>query len=133
MATLRRLCLTGLIAGLTIACTGRTPPPAYGPDDSYAGLSSDYAADGVPGEARQVTVTMYMTTWCPHCRRARAWLEQKGYRFEMRDVDRDDEAAAILSSLNPRGAVPTFDVGGRVVFGFSPQRLEAAIRRAQAD
>lgn len=128
MASLRRFWLAGLTACLT-ACTGRKPPPAYGPHDSYAGLSSDYS-DGT--DDGQVHVTMYMTTWCPHCRRAQAWLEQKGYRFEMRDVDRDDEAAATLSAINPRSAVPTFDVDGRVVFGFEPQRLEAAIRRAAA-
>lgn len=129
MASRRRSSLAALSAVLVLACTGRPPPPAYGPGEGYAGLSSDYER-GPSAGMREVSVTMYMTTWCPHCRRAQAWLEAKGYRFEMRDVDRDDEAAAILSAINPRGAVPTFDVGGQVVFGFEPGRLEAAIRRA---
>ncbi len=75
---------------------------------------------------------MYMTTWCPHCRRAQRWLDERGHRYVMRDVDRDAAAAARLESLNPRGAVPTFEVGGRVLIGFDEERLEAALRHAAA-
>lgn len=57
------------------------------------------------------------------------WLEEGGYSFRMHDVDRDDAAAEVLADINPRGAVPTFDVGGVVVQGFRARHLESVIRR----
>ena len=55
---------------------------------------------------RDVPVTMYMTTWCPVCQRARGWLETGGYNFMEFDVDSNPRAGRILRSLNPRGTIP---------------------------
>jgi glutaredoxin len=84
-------------------------------------------------EMRKVPVAMYMTDWCPYCDRARDWLREGGYSFVEHDVERDERAAAVLIALNPRGSVPMFDVDGRIVIGFEPDVLQAAIRDAVAD
>lgn len=79
---------------------------------------------------RQVPVTMYMTTWCPVCQRARGWLEDGGYSFMEFDVETNPRAGRILRSLNPRGTIPMFDVDGRILIGFEPTMLESTIRKA---
>ena len=79
---------------------------------------------------RDVPATMYMTTWCPVCQRARGWLETGGYNFMEFDVDSNPRAGRILRSLNPRGTIPMFDVDGRILIGFEPTMLENTIRRA---
>jgi mycoredoxin len=80
--------------------------------------------------ARDVEVTMYMTSWCPYCRKARRWLNDNGVRFAELDIENDPEAAAQMEALNPLGSVPTFDVDGTIVRGFRPWQLREAIRRA---
>ena len=87
----------------------------------------------VEAEMREVPVTMYMTAWCPVCSRARAWLKAGGFSYSELDVEQDYRARAIMRSLNPRGAVPMFDVDGRIVIGFDPDLLELTIRHAAVE
>lgn len=81
-------------------------------------------------EMRRIEVVMFMTDWCPHCRRARRWLTRRQYTFIELDVERNQRAAEVLQTLNPRGSVPMFDVEGQVLIGFDPYLLHAAIQRA---
>jgi glutaredoxin len=122
---------TGLLGLMAISFGCGASPEVEAQDPGYVGLASAYAEPDAPpdGVMRQVTVTMYMTQWCPHCRRAQRWLTQGGYQFEMHDVDADARAADTLDAINPSGGVPTFDVEGVIVRGFDPRRLEAVIRR----
>lgn len=41
-----------------------------------------------------------MTTWCPYCRSLIRDLDHYGVEYDQVDVDRDDEAAALVSRLN---------------------------------
>ncbi len=94
-------------------------------------MTSSAAVDkALAAEMRRVPITMYMTNWCPYCRRARRWLQHRRYTFVTHNVEEDVAAADALEALSPRAGVPTFDVDGRVVFGFRPRELEQAIRAA---
>jgi glutaredoxin 3 len=79
---------------------------------------------------RSVSVTMYTTSWCPVCTRARAFLRSRGVPFVERDVERDAEARRIMLRLNPNAGVPTIDVEGQILLGFSPRELAGAIESA---
>jgi glutaredoxin len=78
-------------------------------------------------DAQTAPVAMYMTEWCPVCRQARKWLDERGYEFIEHDVERDPRAAVFFVAVNPHGSVPTFDVGGEILIGFDPKRLNEAI------
>jgi len=79
-----------------------------------------------------VNVIVYTTSWCPHCKRAKAWMNANGIRYEDRDVDRSREYAAQLKAINGRGSIPTFDVEGQIAVGFSEQEVLAMRERAAA-
>jgi glutaredoxin 3 len=79
---------------------------------------------------RSVAVTMYAASWCPSCRRARRYLLEKGISFVERDVANDGSAQQRLRQLNPRGGIPTFEIDGQILIGFSPAGLQSAIDRA---
>ncbi len=66
------------------------------------------------------SITMYTTTWCPDCRRAKSFLKDRGLAFREVNIEHDDEAEDIVLRAN-RGKrkVPTFAVGGRY-FACSP-------------
>ncbi|MCA9576350.1 MAG: glutaredoxin family protein [Myxococcales bacterium] len=85
-------------------------------------------------QARQrVPVVLYSTTWCGVCRQAREYLSANNVRYTEHDVEANPSARADHLRLNPRGSVPTFDVGGEVLVGFSDaafrQALDAAVDR----
>jgi glutaredoxin 3 len=85
-----------------------------------------------PAAMKTVPVLVYVTSWCPVCVRARAWLEARGYRYTPVDVEQNLEAALRLRRLSPRGSVPTFDVDGSILVGFDAAALHDAIARAAA-
>jgi glutaredoxin len=78
-----------------------------------------------------VSIIMYSASWCSVCRAARSYLQSASIPFTERDVDTDASAAAEVRRLNPRGSVPTFDVEGTPVIGFSRPALEQAIATAE--
>jgi glutaredoxin len=116
-----------LLLGASVSCAtsrGAEPQPV---------TATNLATVLIESEMRQVPVTMYMTEWCPVCMKARTWLKDGGFRFSELDVERDFRARSIMRSLNPRGAVPMFDVDGRIVIGFDPELLELTIRHAAVE
>jgi glutaredoxin len=65
-------------------------------------------------------IIMYSTTWCPDCRRAKAFLKDRG--IEVREVNIEDDPDAedlVLRVNNGRRKVPTLQVGDRF-FACSP-------------
>lgn len=103
-----------------------TQPPE--PLREPAGLAIDPRLEAA---RRRVSITMYGTSWCSACTFARTWMRQHDVRFVEHDVDRDTRARERMRALNPRGGVPTIDIGGQhVMVGFSAGELMDAIDRA---
>jgi len=61
----------------------------------------------MPAEMKE-EITVYATTWCGDCHRAKRVLDRHDARYRWVDVDRDPEAAAEVIRIN-RGlrTVPT--------------------------
>ena len=68
-------------------------------------------------------ITLYMTSWCPHCKRARAYFHQRGLAFTEIDVE-DSEAGRKEYLALGGGGVPIILVGDKVMRGFNPQAFE---------
>jgi len=65
-------------------------------------------------------VTMYTTHWCPDCRRAKYFLQQRGVAY--REVNIEDNPSAediVLKANHGKRKVPTLQVGDRY-FACSP-------------
>jgi mycoredoxin len=65
--------------------------------------------------AHLMACTVYMTSWCPDCRRTLAWLKAQGIPFVAVDIDSDVQAAKRVQAWN-RGfrSVPTLDLSLRL-------------------
>lgn len=96
------------------------PPPPSAEDPAAADKALDAAKKAVP-------IRLYSTSWCPHCKRARAFLTREGYAFEDHDIEASETDKALLRSINPAGGVPTFDVAGHVIVGFDPASFDAQL------
>ncbi len=56
----------------------------------------------------ETSLTMYSTQWCGYCHRLRSQLDREGIAYEVVDIERVPEAAALVEKVN-RGnqTVPT--------------------------
>jgi mycoredoxin len=66
------------------------------------------------------TITMYTTTWCPDCLRAKSFLKLHGLAYREINIEKDQTAEAIvIKANNGRRRVPTLKIGDRY-FACSP-------------
>lgn len=74
-------------------------------------------------------IVLYCTAWCPDCRRARRWLEERNLPYTELDIDRLPAASERLKMWTggPR-TTPTFDIGGVRLFEFDPETLEKVVK-----
>jgi glutaredoxin len=65
-------------------------------------------------------ITMYCTSWCVDCRRAKQFLKDRGVNFVEVNIDEDVDAEDLVLVVNDgRRKVPTIKVGDRF-FACSP-------------
>jgi glutaredoxin len=72
-------------------------------------------------------VSMFATSWCPHCQRARRFFQAYGLSVVDHDVDADAQAAAELKRRSGGKAVPLIDVDGQELKGFNEQATMEAV------
>jgi len=125
--------------------TWRPPPIDPGERASIAGRSSATpVATGEPAiddrqhlrereiaiqaEMHRIPIKIYVTQWCPHCQRARVWLAANRYSFTAIDVEADAAARRTRDTLNSGHSVPTFDIDGVVLVGFSEGSVDRVLR-----
>jgi ferredoxin-thioredoxin reductase catalytic chain len=101
------------------------PEKAYRPKEEGVTLSAIEAI-------RHRWVTVYLTNWCAHSRRVKAFLQQAQIPFEAVDIEADEAAAQQVEAWN-RGyrSVPTVVVRLIVTEPFPPD-LEALLVASQA-
>ena len=65
-------------------------------------------------------ITMYTSSRCGDCRRAKQFLKERGVEFREVNIDESPEAEdVVLRANDDQRKVPTFEVGGRF-FSCSP-------------
>lgn len=73
-------------------------------------------------------ITMYSTTWCPDCHRAKMYLSQWGVKFDEVNIEQTPGAAEqVMAWANGRRVVPTILVGERVLLNPRMKDLAAAL------
>ena len=65
-------------------------------------------------------ITMYCTSWCVDCHRAKRFMKERGVNFSEVNIDDEPDAEELVMSVNAgRRKVPTIKVGERY-FACSP-------------
>lgn len=94
---------------------------------------AEAARDAEPAPAAATAsgeVRLFVTSWCPHCKRAKAWLRANRVQFTEVDVEASPSARAEHRRLSPRGGVPTLAYRGKVVGGFSEDEYRRVLAAA---
>jgi glutaredoxin len=109
----------GAAAAASAVSPESTPDPAPAPAEPPAPVSIE-----------GLRVVVYTTSWCPVCKRAKAWMNGHGIPYEEHDIEASSDDARDNRAINPRGSIPTFDIEGNVMVGFSEGELVATLQRA---
>ena len=62
-------------------------------------------------------VLLYVTSWCPYCRRAKALLTKKGVAFTEVDIEASAENRKAMIDVSGRSTVPQIFINGTYVGG----------------
>ena len=78
---------------------------------------------------RASAVTMFSTSWCPHCKRAKAYFAQKGVGYREVDIEASDAGRREFAGYGGSG-VPLIIVGERRMRGFDPGAMDRMLASA---
>jgi glutaredoxin len=81
-----------------------------------------------PEVAATANVVMYSTSWCPHCKRARAYFARNGVAYQNIDVEKSEAGKRDFAALGG-GGVPLILVGGKAMRGFDSTRMDQLLER----
>lgn len=75
-------------------------------------------------------VTMFSTSWCPHCKRAKAYFAQKGVGYREVDIEASDAGRREFEQYGGSG-VPLIIVGERRMRGFDAGAMDRMLASAK--
>jgi glutaredoxin len=70
-----------------------------------------------------MTIRLFIKPTCPWCRKAMAWLDERGVKYEKLDVIADSAAYTKMVNLSEQRYVPVIDVDGQILADFGPEEL----------
>jgi glutaredoxin-like YruB-family protein len=72
----------------------------------------------------QKKIIVYSTPTCPHCKRAKQFLEDRGIPFQAVDVAGDKAARDEMIRKSGQMAVPVIEIDGVMTVGFDEVALK---------
>ena len=85
------------------------------------------AANDTPTAAVAPRVEIFTTPSCPFCKALRVYLEARGIAYIEHNVNATEETRAAFYASGAQG-VPVVMIGERVIEGFNPVAIEAALK-----
>ena len=79
---------------------------------------------------RGEAITMFSTSWCPHCKRAKSYFAQKGVSFREVDIEASDSGRREFEQYGGSG-VPLIIVGERRMRGFDAGAMDRLLASAK--
>ena len=72
-------------------------------------------------------IDVFVTSWCPYCRRLEGFLKKNHIDYTRYDVEQDVKGAEEFDRLGGEG-VPLTRVGKEIIHGYDPERIIAALQ-----
>jgi glutaredoxin len=123
---------------LAVARREKTGPTLANPfsqgSPQGAPAASGGDSTGAPANIGRAVV-IYGAEWCGACHEAAKYLRHKGVPYVDKDVEKDPDAAREMQQKLAKnglsgGSIPVIDVRGKVMVGFNPAEIDAALGQA---
>ena len=75
-----------------------------------------------------MVITLYSTSSCPWCHKARDFLKSKNIKFKDINVGENQKAAKEMIKKSGQQGVPVIDVNGQIIVGFDEPAIRKALR-----
>jgi glutaredoxin 3 len=72
-------------------------------------------------------IKIYSTPTCPWCKKAKAYMQEKGQTFESIDVSNDEKAQHEMIEKSGQMGVPVIDIDGKIIVGFDVEEIDSAL------
>jgi len=72
-------------------------------------------------------VDIFLTSWCPYCKKAVAFFQDRKIPTRIFNIEKDPVAAKRKCELDPRKGVPLVVIDNQVIYGFSPKAYNTAL------
>ncbi|MBI5620471.1 hypothetical protein HY949_01710 [Candidatus Gottesmanbacteria bacterium] len=73
------------------------------------------------------SVEVFVTSWCPYCKKLEALLNSKGISYTRYDIEKDQSANKVFKELGGRG-VPLTTVDSNIIHGYNPEAIIRLIK-----
>lgn len=100
------------------------PPPA----DQVWGNKPSHQARTVRQHARDNQVELYVTSWCPYCKKAIQFFKSRGVAYKVYDIEKDSKAAARKRQMDSGDGVPFAVINGTRIRGYAPEQYANALK-----
>lgn len=98
--------------------------------DPEAALRAPLETVPITTELPHGGIIMYCTSWCPGCRRARAFFQARNLKFIEIDIDTNPAAVAQVKKWNNGNrSTPTFDIEGTILNEFNEIKMLDALKK----
>lgn len=74
-------------------------------------------------------ITLYSRPMCGWCQDAKAWLDEAGWKYTVRDTGKDASAREKAIELSGQTCVPVIEVDGLVLGDFDTGQLEVFLKK----
>lgn len=71
----------------------------------------------------QPNIRVFSTSTCPYCVTLKAYLDEKGFKYEDIDVAENKEAAQEMIDKSGQMGVPVSEIGKEIVIGFDKEKI----------
>lgn len=72
-------------------------------------------------------IIIYSTPACPYCKKAKAYLQEKGIEYTDIDVSQDEAAQKEMMEKSGAMSVPVIDIGGVIITGFDKDKINEVL------
>lgn len=73
-------------------------------------------------------VELYTTSWCPWCKKAKAFFRSRGIAFVEYDIEKDKAAARRKAQIDRQTGVPFAVINGKGINGYNEKAYNDALR-----
>ena len=73
-------------------------------------------------------IKIYSTPTCPWCKKAKAYLTEKGIAFESLNVADDTKAQEEMIKISGQMGVPVIDIDGTIIIGFDKPKIDELLK-----
>ncbi len=96
----------------------------------FSGATGIFFDDEQEEEIPRGDIVVYCARWCKDCKKAKAWLDERGLAYVEVDIDYNMAARTqVRKWANGFLVTPVIDVGGTIILDFDEPKLAEAVKK----